>query len=215
MALETLGRPEEARQALQQGLTVGCLHHAAEPGRVGAMWRQARQADRNMENDMNRLMAALPPQNAGGAMICSFETFGQIYRMQRGIQAQYLVPVFLLLVTMVPVQARDDAETERMMQVLQELLRSCLRSCDVAARYSERSARLCWSAARRGRTPPCWSASSRPSTARPATSGICSTTTPTPPNRGRNRRAAGAAIPAKKPEQNSPRRYCPAGAVRV
>ena len=66
MALETLGRPEEARQALQQGLTVGCLHHAAEPGRVGAMWRQARQADRNMENDMNRLMAALPPQNAGG-----------------------------------------------------------------------------------------------------------------------------------------------------
>ena len=88
MALETLGRPEEARQALQQGLTVGCLHHAAEPGRVGAMWRQARQADRNMENDMNRLMAALPPQNAGGAMICSFETFGQIYRMQRGIQAQ-------------------------------------------------------------------------------------------------------------------------------
>lgn len=137
VALETLGRPEEARQALQQGLSVGCLHHAAEPGRVGAMWRQARQADRNMENDMNRLMASLPPQNAGGAMICSFETFGQIYRMQRGIQAQYHVPVFLLLVTMVPVQAPDTAETERMMQVLQELLRSCLRSCDVAARYSD------------------------------------------------------------------------------
>lgn len=137
MALESLGRREEARQVLQQGMASGSLHHAAEPGRVGAMWRQARQADRNMENDMARLMAELPRDNTEGAMICSFETFGQIYRMQRGIQAQYHVPVFLLLVTIMPVQAQDAAETQRMMEVLQDLLRTCLRSCDVAARYSD------------------------------------------------------------------------------
>lgn len=137
LALESLGRREEAHQVLQQGLASGCLHRAAEPGRVGALWRQARQADRNMENDMARLMAELPRDNTEGAMICSFETFGQIYRMQRGIQVQYHVPVFLVLVTIVPVQAQDSAETERMMEVLQDLLRTRLRSCDVAARYSD------------------------------------------------------------------------------
>lgn len=137
MALESLGRQEEARHALQRGLAAGCLHRTAEPGRVGAMWRQARQADHNMENEMKRLMAALPPHSGQGAILCSFETFGQIYRMQRGIQAQYHVPVFLLLVTMVPVQAPDAEENGRMMGVLGDLLCSCLRSCDVAARYSD------------------------------------------------------------------------------
>ena len=137
LALESLGRQEEAQRVLQRGLASGCLHHAVEPGRVGAMWRQARKVDRNMENDMARLMAALPRDNTEGAMICSFDTLGQIYRMQRGIQAQYHVPVFLLLVTIVPVQPQDNAETERMMGVLQDLLRTCLRSCDVAARYSD------------------------------------------------------------------------------
>lgn len=137
MALEALGRQEEARQVMQRGLAVGCLHQAAEPGRVGAMWRQARQADRNMESEMKRLVAALPSETAAGAMICSFETFGQIYRMQRSVQAQYNVPVFLLLVTMVPVQPQDPEETEHMMEVLENLLHTCLRSFDVAARYSD------------------------------------------------------------------------------
>lgn len=137
MALETLGRPEEAQEVMRRGLALGSLHHAVQPGRVGAMWRQARQADRNMENEMSHLMAALPRETHEGAMICSFETFGQIYRMQRGIQAQYGVPVFLLLVTIVPVQAQDEAETQRMMQVLEDLLRTFLRSCDVAARYTD------------------------------------------------------------------------------
>lgn len=137
MALEALGRQEEAQQVMQRGFAVGCLHQAAEPGRVGAMWRQARQADRNMEAEMKRLVSALPGETATGAMICSFETFGQIYRMQRGIQAQYNVPVFLLLVTVVPVQVQDPEETEHMMLVLENLLHTCLRSCDVAARYSD------------------------------------------------------------------------------
>lgn len=137
MALETLGRQEEAQQVMQRGFAMGCLHQGAEPGRVGAMWRQARQADRNMENEMKHLLAALPGETVTGAMICSFETFGQIYRMQQGIQAQYNVPVFLLLVTVMPVQTQDPEETEYMMTVLENLLQVCLRSCDVAARYSD------------------------------------------------------------------------------
>lgn len=137
VALESLGRQEEAHQVIQRGLAQGCLHHAAEPGRVGAMWRQARQADRNMENEMARLVASLPRDHGQGALLCSFEIFGQIYRLERGVQAQCSVPVFLLLVTVMPVQVPDEAETRRMMQVLQELLRTCLRSCDVVAPYSD------------------------------------------------------------------------------
>lgn len=99
--------------------------------------RQARQADRNMQNDMQRLIAQLPGEAEEGAMICPFETFGEIYRMQRGMQAQYGVPVFLALLTVMPAPTARQEEAERMMNELGRLIRTGLRRGDVAARYSE------------------------------------------------------------------------------
>lgn len=49
VALETLGRHEEAEDLARRGSAMGCLHHAIEPGRAGSAYRQMRQADRNME----------------------------------------------------------------------------------------------------------------------------------------------------------------------
>lgn len=137
MALEDLGRHSEALQAARRGRAAGCLHHAVEPQRAGAIWRQARRADRNMEIDMARLTALLPDEETEGAMLCPFEIFGEIYRMQRGLQAQYGVPIFLALLTVTPTRTADPAEVERMMTALGELIQTGMRRCDVAARYSD------------------------------------------------------------------------------
>lgn len=137
LALEALGRHADAQQAAQRGRAAGALHHTVEARRAGAAWRQARQADRNMQNDMQRLISQLPGEAEEGAMICPFETFGEIYRMQRGMQAQYGVPVFLALLTVMPAPTARQEEAERMMNELGRLIRTGLRRGDVAARYSE------------------------------------------------------------------------------
>ena len=44
VALETLGRHEEAEDLARRGSAMGCLHHAIEPGRAGSAYaRCARQ----------------------------------------------------------------------------------------------------------------------------------------------------------------------------
>lgn len=136
MELEALGRYEEARQIARQGRDAGCLHQTVETGRVAPLWRQARQADRKLDAEMDKLLAALPGEEADELQICSFETLGRIYRMQRGMQNRYSLPVFLVLLSVVPVKTGGEAEQETMMQGLEGLLRARLRGCDVAARYT-------------------------------------------------------------------------------
>ena len=75
VALETLGRHEEAEDLARRGSAMGCLHHAIEPGRAGSAYRQMRQADRNMESEISKLISALPDTEDTGACICDFETF--------------------------------------------------------------------------------------------------------------------------------------------
>ena len=66
VALETLGRHEEAQDLARRGSAMGCLHHTIEPGRAGSAYRQMRQADRNMESEVSKLLSALPDtENTG------------------------------------------------------------------------------------------------------------------------------------------------------
>ena len=66
-ALEALGRHDEAQELTRRGNAMGCLHYAVEPERVGVVSRQARQADRNLENDITRLAEKLPADDTPGA----------------------------------------------------------------------------------------------------------------------------------------------------
>ena len=116
---------------------MGCLHHAIDPGRAGSAYRQMRQADRNMESELSRLTAALPDTENTGACLCDFETFKEAYRVLRGVQARYGLPVFLAIVTVAPGQNAEPAETATMVEQLGELIHTTLRQCDVAARYSD------------------------------------------------------------------------------
>lgn len=136
-ALEALGRHEQALEMTRRGNAMGCLHHAVEPERVGVVSRQARQADRNLENDISRLAEELSADDTPGAAYCSFENFRQIYHLQRGVQSRFGVPVYLALLTMSPAQNADPAETGSMMEQLGELIHKSLRQCDAMARYSE------------------------------------------------------------------------------
>lgn len=137
VALESLGRHAEAQEVARRGNAMGCLHHAIEPGRAGSAYRQIRQADRNMEGDVAKLVAALPDTENNGACLCDFATFKEIYRVQRGVQARYSLPVFLALITVTPGQDAEDSETATMMKQLGELIHTSLRQCDVAARYND------------------------------------------------------------------------------
>ena len=163
------------------------------------MWRQARQADRNMENDMNRLMAALPPPERGrGDDLLLRDLRSDLPHAAGHPWPSTLVPVFLLLVTMVPVQARDDAETERIdagAAGTAAQLSAQLRCGGPLQRYPVCGAGLRRAGAERR---PAGAHQAGPSTARPATSGICSTTTPTPPNRGRKPPRRRRSHPRKK-----------------
>ena len=136
-ALEALGRHEQALEMTRRGNAMGCLHHAVEPERVGVVSRQARQADRNLENDISRLAEELSADDTPGAAYCSFENFRQIYHLQRGVQSRFGVPVYLALLTMSPAQNAAPAETGSMMEQLGELIHKSLRQCDAMARYSE------------------------------------------------------------------------------
>ena len=137
VALETLGRHEEAEDLARRGSAMGCLHHAIEPGRAGSAYRQMRQADRNMESEVSKLISALPDTEDTGACICDFETFKEIYRVQRGVQVRYGLQVFLAILTVAPSQNTDAAETSLMVEQLGDLIHTNLRQCDVAARYTD------------------------------------------------------------------------------
>ena len=137
VALETLGRHEEAEDLARRGSAMGCLHHAIEPGRAGSAYRQMRQADRNMESEVSKLISALPDTEDTGACICDFETFKEIYRVQRGVQVRYGLQVFLAILTVAPSQNTDAAETALMVEQLGDLIRTNLRQCDVGARYTD------------------------------------------------------------------------------
>lgn len=106
-------------------------------GRAGSAYRQMRQADRNMESEVSKLISALPDTEDTGACICDFETFKEIYRVQRGVQVRYGLQVFLAILTVAPSQNTDAAETALMVEQLGDLIRTNLRQCDVAARYTD------------------------------------------------------------------------------
>ena len=155
VALESLGRHSEAQDVARRGNAMGCLHHAIEPGRAGSAYRQMRQADRNMESEVSKLVAALPDTENTGACLCDFETFKEVYRVERGVQVRYGLPVFLAILTVAPGQNAEPTETTAMVEQLGELIHASLRQCDVAARYTEMQyvIMLCGSAAETGSSP--------------------------------------------------------------
>ena len=64
-----------------------------------------------MEGEVAKLVAALPDTENAGACICDFETFKEAYRVQRGVQARYGLPVFLAIMTVAPGQDAEPDET--------------------------------------------------------------------------------------------------------
>lgn len=135
MALEQAGRHDEAMEVIRRGSAMGCLHRTLDPAMVDAACRRVRQADSDMQDDAARLMSDLPEEMAGGATLCNFENFRQIYNLQRGVQARYGIPVYLALLTVSPPQEAEPSECGAMMEILGSLLHTNLRRCDAASRY--------------------------------------------------------------------------------
>lgn len=89
------------------------------------------------QSEVSKLISALPDTEDTGACICDFETFKEIYRVQRGVQVRYGLQVFLAILTVAPSQNTDAAETALMVEQLGDLIHTNLRQCDVAASYTD------------------------------------------------------------------------------
>ena len=134
LALQNLGREDEARLVSERGAAMGCLHRKVEPERADSAYRQLRQADFAMEEDLRTLMRDLPSDTDNGAVMCSFEEFCTAYRVARGMQARLGEPLFLALLRLTPVRGTSAKRTEDMMKQLGDVVRTALRRSDVAAR---------------------------------------------------------------------------------
>ena len=152
MAQEACGRSEEAKDTAARAMAMGCMHRNVEPKRVGTTYRQMRKADKVLQADMERLVAALQEPADSGAVLCGFDTFREMYSLQRGIQSRYGVPVFLGLVHITPSHGTGTKKIEEAMEMLGRLICGRLRQCDVVAQYSDTqfAVMLCGSAAESG-----------------------------------------------------------------
>ena len=86
---------------------------------------------------VSKLISALPDTEDTGACICDFETFKEIYRVQRGVQVRYGLQVFLAILTVAPQPEHRCCRGPLMVEQLGNLIRTNLRQCDVAARYTD------------------------------------------------------------------------------
>ena len=155
-ALETLGRHKEAEALTRRGTAMGCLHETTVPNQVKDAYRELRQSDRSAEAEIEKVTKYLPTaKDLEGAFVCSFDTFKDIYRVQRCVQVRYGLPIFLALVNVRPNHDITKPELAQMMRYLGDVIRKTLRQCDVAAQYSATQyvVMLTGSTAEDGKTP--------------------------------------------------------------
>ena len=134
LALQNMGREDEARLVAERGTDIGCLHRKVEPERAGSAYRQVLQADSALDEDLRALVRDLPADTETGAVMCSFDEFCTAYRVARGMQARHGEPLFLALIRITPSRGTGVKRTEDMMKQLGEVVRTALRRSDVAAR---------------------------------------------------------------------------------
>jgi len=137
MALQAQEKQTEADEVIRRGNEQGCLHMAVRSRSVGTAYHQMQQADSNVENDIGRISAVIADDDMTGAYSCGYETFKDLYRLQCRIQAQYGMPIYLGLLTVMPPKNTTEDEIKSVMKRVGELACSCLRCSDVVARCSD------------------------------------------------------------------------------
>lgn len=138
LALENLGRSEEAEQVAAQATEVGCLHGDGRARNLNGSYKRMQQSELAMETDLDRILKEVCESETDGAYLCGYETFRSICRVQQRMRARFDLSLFLVTVSIVPPVSRPgSARTAAAMRVLESVLCRTLRGSDVVARYSD------------------------------------------------------------------------------
>lgn len=138
LALENLGRSEEAEQVAAQATEAGCLHGDGRARNLNGSYKRMQQSELAMETDLERILKEVCESETDGAYLCGYETFRSICRVQQRMRARFDLSLFLVTVSIVPPVSRPgSARTAAAMRVLESVLCRTLRGSDVVARYSD------------------------------------------------------------------------------
>lgn len=138
LALENLGRSEEAEQVAAQATEAGCLHGDGRARNLNGSYKRMQQSELAMETDLDRILKEVCESETDGAYLCGYETFRSICRVQQRMRARFDLSLFLVTVSIVPPVSRPgSARTAAAMRVLESVLCRTLRGSDVVARYSD------------------------------------------------------------------------------
>lgn len=138
LALEELGRQEEAEEVTRRAAETGCLHGDSRNRNLNGSYKRMQQSELAMEADLEHILKDVSDTEGDGCYLCGYETFRSICRVQMRMRARYDFSLFLVTVSIVPPVARPGAgRNAAAMRVLENVLGRTLRSSDVAARYSD------------------------------------------------------------------------------
>lgn len=138
LALEELGRQEEAEEVTRRAAETGCLHGDSRNRNLNGSYKRMQQSELAMEADLEHILKDVSETDGDGCYLCGYETFRSICRVQMRMRARYDFSLFLVTVSIVPPVARPGAgRNAAVMRVLENVLGRTLRSSDVAARYSD------------------------------------------------------------------------------
>lgn len=138
LALEELGRQEEAEAVTRRAAETGCLHGDSRNRNLNGNYKRMQQSELAMEADLEHILKDVSETDGDGCYLCGYETFRSICRVQMRMRARYDFSLFLVTVSIVPPVARPGAgRNAAVMRVLENVLGRTLRSSDVAARYSD------------------------------------------------------------------------------
>lgn len=138
LALENLGRTQEAEELTRHAAETGCLHSDGRARNLNGSYKRMQESMEAMESDLDHILKEVCEPEAGGAYLCGYETFRSICRVQLRMRVRYDISLFLVTVSIVPPVARPGAgRTAAAMRVLENVLCRTLRGSDVVARYSD------------------------------------------------------------------------------
>ena len=140
MALVKTGKK---REALSQYYFATDLHYkqlGVQPSEeIRAIYKLIVQADQNMEADIEKVQSTIEEEDEmGGAFVCEYEFFKEIYQLQRRLIQRYNSTMFLALITVSNTyeQRFDNLVLDNIMKQLLYTARTNLRRGDTISRYS-------------------------------------------------------------------------------
>ncbi len=140
MALVKTGKK---REALSQYYFATDLHYkqlGIQPSEeIRAIYKLIVQADQDMEADIEKVQHTIEGHDEqGGAFVCEYEIFREIYQLQRRLIERYNSTMFLALITVSNTyeQRFDSLVLDNIMKQLLDTARFNLRRGDTISRYS-------------------------------------------------------------------------------